>query len=697
MRRKLGLDDCIWRPTRFAYRLHAVSRGQFDCYRRFRDALVDFCISCGDVFREHVAIDNLRRLKATPLEPFNSAHIKMLFGLCSAIVFTEDAWNRSRDFAEGPEPLVRGNRVSRVIQSVSEEARAESNDGLRNELFRRLESQDADAEVFARRRLFTRRKSVRSESQDADAEVLASACEPIGRNQHDGRALTGSGTTEVSRSGATERSPDARRSGPSILVLGMHRSGTSALTGALGLCGAWVGEERELTGANIENPCGFWERRDVRQICDRLLRTAGADWWKVTNFDPEGIPHAVLAEERTRFAKVISSLDERGTWVLKEPRLCLLLPALRELVSNCVCLHIVRNPLEVARSLKVRNGFSISGGLALWETYNRHAVGGSENLPRVLVSHESLMLHPVETLDRIIGRLGELGVTGLERPDEERLRQFISPSLYRNRATEKEVFEYLSPSQRAIWRQLCEDQAGDHRGSVPISQVSRQSLLDLESTEHSLKHHRARARELSEALSAHHRSVVALRRETCRLNAALRGRDAAIAVRTRRSGHGMSRSGTGCHDQGSGGEDSRVAGVDELESDRPPSQCVDEMPVAPEKHSASVPVDVLDLHRPVPAGGQSRLSVLRTVCPFRVDRLTPKWFREYAKLALSVSNVDVTDEMDKSERVSLSGTRRLVRRRRNRSGTVICRVPFPNGETCTPGLPMTRRSPGAQS
>ena len=456
-----------------------------------------------------------------------------------------------------------------------------------------------------------------------------------------------------------EVSLDERLSGPSILVLGMHRSGTSALTGALGLCGAWVGEEPELTGANTENPRGFWERRDVRQVCDRLLQTAGADWWKVTNFDPEGIPHDVLTEERVRFAKVISSLDERGTWVLKEPRLCLLLPALRELFSNCVCLHIVRNPLEVARSLKVRSGFSISGGLALWETYNRRAIDGSRNLPRVLVFHESLMLHPMETLDRIIGRLGELEVTGLKMPDEERLEQFISPSLYRNRATEKETFEYLSPSQRAVWRQICEDQAGDHLGGVPISPVSRQSLLDLESTEHSLNHHRARARELRDALSEHHRSVVVLQRESYRLNAALRGREAAIAARDaeirERDAEIRAR------DAEIRERDARIRGL---------LMSTSWKVTAPLRTASTKCRWLLRNIRRVfllmfwictgqfPRAVRAAYPYYERYAPFAVDRLIPKWFREYAKLALSVSSTDETNESDK---VSLSGTRRLVK------------------------------------
>ena len=146
-----------------------------------------------------------------------------------------------------------------------------------------------------------------------------------------------------------------------LIVLGMHRSGTSAVTGTLRLCGAWVGEEAELTGAGFENPRGFWERRDTRNVCDRLLHSAGADWWKIARFEPEAIPHAILAEERKKFTKIVSSLNEHRSWALKEPRLCLLLPVLRDCVSNPICIHVFRNPLEVARSLQTRNGFGIAG------------------------------------------------------------------------------------------------------------------------------------------------------------------------------------------------------------------------------------------------------------------------------------------------------------------------------------------------
>ena len=345
------------------------------------------------------------------------------------------------------------------------------------------------------------------------------------------------------------RSEGGTGAGTALVVLGMHRSGTSAVTGALRLCGAWTGDESELTSANPENPRGFWERRDVRRICDRLLHTAEADWWKVAAFGPASVPPEVLAEQRREFGRVVASLGAHDAWVVKEPRLCLLLPVLRDCIANPFCIHIFRNPLEVARSLQIRNGFGIAGGIALWEAYNRHALSASKDLPRVFVSHESLMLHPVETLDGLLDRLDALGATHLVRPDEAAVRQFVSASLYRYRATERETLEYLAPSQRALWRELRGNEIGDHRWSVPDSPVTQQYLFDLESTEGALNRHRDAESHLSTELRRRDRTIgdrdatirrmedreTALRRELTGRDAAIESRDRAIRRLERRT------------------------------------------------------------------------------------------------------------------------------------------------------------------
>ena len=106
------------------------------------------------------------------------------------------------------------------------------------------------------------------------------------------------------RERSREMEPGKGSPGPSgLLLLGMHRSGTSAVARALNLCGAWAGKPDDLTGANIENPWGFWERRDVRHICDELLRSMGGDWWKVAQLDVSSVPHAVASEQRGNSGK----------------------------------------------------------------------------------------------------------------------------------------------------------------------------------------------------------------------------------------------------------------------------------------------------------------------------------------------------------------------------------------------------------
>ena len=296
---------------------------------------------------------------------------------------------------------------------------------------------------------------------------------------------------------------DEKSARPALFVLGMHRSGTSAITGALRHCDVWVGEEKELTEANVENPQGFWERRDMRDLCDQMLHTAGADWWKLSNFDPKAIPRAALTEQRRNFEKIVSELDNYQAWVIKEPRLCLLMPVLRHYVKNPVCIHIHRNPLEVARSLQTRNGFSISAGLALWEVYNLHALRASEGLPRISLSYEALMQYPVETLNALVKELDGLGGGHPIKPDSGLIERFIDLDLYRQRATDEETEDYLLPSQRALWLRLRSGEVFDGDLNIPVSEATRQALLDLESVEVSFSLHNDRTNELETRINRH--------------------------------------------------------------------------------------------------------------------------------------------------------------------------------------------------
>src|SRR5215831_19465233 len=149
-----------------------------------------------------------------------------------------------------------------------------------------------------------------------------------------------------------------------LLVLGMHRSGTSSVTRLLNLAGAYFGPEGIATDPNAENPKGFWERRDVRAVCDGLLHGGGYDWWRIADFAAENIPEEVRAERLEEFRRIVFQLDAHRPWVMKEPRLCLLLPILRPALEAPVIVHVTREPLEIARSLEGRNGLPVEVGLA---------------------------------------------------------------------------------------------------------------------------------------------------------------------------------------------------------------------------------------------------------------------------------------------------------------------------------------------
>ena len=235
-----------------------------------------------------------------------------------------------------------------------------------------------------------------------------------------------------------------------LVVLGMHRSGTSGVTRLLNLSGAYFGPPGSATDANDENPKGFWERRDVREVCDGLLHGAGFDWYRLDGFDLAAIPDPVRTAQLDAFAAILADLDGHRPWVVKEPRLCLLLPALEPLLDDVVCVHVSRDPVEVALSVHHRNHLALAGSVALWELYTLHALAASASHRRVHVRHEDVMADPVATLHRLLDDLTGLGVTGLQAPADAAVTDFITPALHRQRSTPAERGHHLNADQHQL-------------------------------------------------------------------------------------------------------------------------------------------------------------------------------------------------------------------------------------------------------
>lgn len=194
-----------------------------------------------------------------------------------------------------------------------------------------------------------------------------------------------------------------------LVVVGMHRSGTSAMARLLSLSGAAL--PSDLMAAGIDNPTGFWESTDVARINDQILAHYGSAWDDVFSGAQQpfanGIDEALVAEA----AAAIGTLyGPAPLIVLKDPRVSVLgrfwRAALEQAGYRPRYVVMVRNPLEVAASLAKRNGFSREKSLLLWSSYMIAAERDTRDAPRVFVSYDHLLGDWRANLSRIERELG---------------------------------------------------------------------------------------------------------------------------------------------------------------------------------------------------------------------------------------------------------------------------------------------------
>lgn len=230
-----------------------------------------------------------------------------------------------------------------------------------------------------------------------------------------------------------------------LLVLGMHRSGTSALTRVLNLLGVALGDD--LMAAGPDNPLGFWEHQGLVSVHETLLGALDRRW-----DDPRQMPDGWLDSDPAREAgDAIAAIVRRDfagvrLWAVKDPRLCRLMPLWRRVLASLGIeprvVLVSRHPREVAGSLLRRDGLPVAIGELLWARYLLEAVRGSEGCRRGMVAYADL-------LDDWRGTMRQLDQSlALALPaDEAQARaidDFLSPHLRHHRADAAELDGALS-------------------------------------------------------------------------------------------------------------------------------------------------------------------------------------------------------------------------------------------------------------
>jgi GT2 family glycosyltransferase len=194
-----------------------------------------------------------------------------------------------------------------------------------------------------------------------------------------------------------------------LVVLGMHRSGTSAMARVLSLAGAEL--PARLMKEMPDNPTGFWEPIDVVAMSDKIMAKFDTTWDDVfagVNNPRLDEVHPELLAEAVELLK--ANYGDASPIVMKDPRVAVLggfwRRALEAAGYEPRYVIMVRNPLEVAASLTTRNGFSREKALMLWSGYMIASERDTRDAPRAFVRYDSLLADWRSTLDQVEDQLG---------------------------------------------------------------------------------------------------------------------------------------------------------------------------------------------------------------------------------------------------------------------------------------------------
>jgi O-antigen biosynthesis protein len=220
-----------------------------------------------------------------------------------------------------------------------------------------------------------------------------------------------------------------------IVVLGMHRSGTSAITRGLQVMGVELGVKL-MPPIEGSNPKGFWEDLDLNALNIEMLNAIGNDWYYLSSITVQDIK---TLHEQGYFHRAVELMsqktDNTSIFGFKDPRVSKLLPFWKEVFNYCQFdvnyVIALRHPLSVASSLAKRDGVEIEQSYFLWLSHIITSLTNSTGVNRVLVDYDRLMQSPDRELRRVAKSTGlEIDPIELERYKNDFLEQGLRHTVY---------------------------------------------------------------------------------------------------------------------------------------------------------------------------------------------------------------------------------------------------------------------------
>jgi hypothetical protein len=242
-----------------------------------------------------------------------------------------------------------------------------------------------------------------------------------------------------------------------FFVLGMHRSGTSALTGMLAQAGFAI--PSDLMPATNANPKGYWESVNIMRLNEDFLAGMESHWTSSLSL-PAGWSQSISGREwRTSLINIISE-SFRGAQLptIKDPRFCTLIlglePWLESRLIETSFFIPIRHPLEVCNSLWQAEGIELNRALRLWIKSILTTEETTRGYPRKFINFEDLIQNPINVLEtclELIKNTDNLEITNRKADSQNMVKNeaisnattFIEKSLRRQRAeiSKKDIME----------------------------------------------------------------------------------------------------------------------------------------------------------------------------------------------------------------------------------------------------------------
>lgn len=270
-----------------------------------------------------------------------------------------------------------------------------------------------------------------------------------------------------------------------ILVLGMHRSGTSALTKGLEVLGVSLGNELYSAIAG-NNDKGFFEDIETNKLNNEILDFIGMQWDSLTKISKEALLERAFPKFKDRAKSLIrEKLKKNPIFGLKDPRFCRLLPFWQKIFQSegieTSYIISIRNPLNIASSLSKRDDMDIEKSCYLWLSHLAAAVHNTEDKNRVFVSYDALLENPESQLSRVATKLS------LPSPSAEMLSKyhdsFLDNELRRSTLGMKDLEESIQAPpivKSAYYHLLCAAEGQPDSAEESLRKVISESLRILD-------------------------------------------------------------------------------------------------------------------------------------------------------------------------------------------------------------------------